>query len=225
MPLARAKIMAGQVFVGEARVNSPALRVTSSELVRVRRQKKYVGRGGKKLELALRALQLSVADKHILDIGSSTGGFTDCCLQRGANTVTAVDVGTNQLAWKLRNDPKVRVFEKTDIRDFVRQNQVNVDLVLADVSFISLTVILPPVFVPARQAAFLVLVKPQFELPRHLVPQGGIVHEDKHRRQAVLKIKKLFALSGYKNFWAQDAELQGTKGNREVFFYADRCSG
>lgn len=220
LPLARAKIMAGQVFVGDTKISSPALQVSPLEVVRVRRQKKYVSRGGKKLELVLRALQLSVVGKRILDIGASTGGFTDCCLQQGAAVVTTVDVGTNQLAWKLRNDPRVQVFEKTDIRDYVGQNHIDVDLILADVSFISLTTVLPPIFAQARQAEFLVLVKPQFELPRCLVPQGGVVRESKYRKQAVVKIKKLFVRSGYKNFSARDAEVWGIKGNREVFCYA-----
>ena len=220
LSLARAKIMAGQVFVEEVRVTSPAQRVLRSATLRVKASKRYVSRGGKKLELALKSLRLRLKGRHVLDIGASTGGFTDCCLQHGAASVTAVDVGTNQLAWSLRCDPRVKVFEKTDIRVFAEQNYQHIDFVVVDVSFISLTSILPTVLVHLPQAEFLVLVKPQFELPRHLVPRGGVVHDNKLRQRALLRIKKLFSSHNYCTYATFDCGVSGVKGNREIFCYA-----
>ena len=219
LPLAHAKIMAGQVFVGEVKVTSPALRVSRSATLRVKTSTRYVSRGGKKLELALKDLHLQVAGKHVLDIGSSTGGFTDCCLQHGAASVTAVDVGTNQLAWSLRTDPRVKVFEKTDIRTFDQQNYQHSNFVVADVSFISLTSVLPAVLTNLPRAEFLVLVKPQFELPRARVPRGGIVRDKKLRMQAVQRIKNFFQAHAYHNFTSVDCRISGTKGNQEIFAY------
>ncbi len=223
LPLAHAKIMAGQVFVEELKVTSPAQQVSRSATLRVKPSKLYVSRGGKKLALALKDLRLRVKDKHVLDIGASTGGFTDCCLQHGAATVTAVDVGTNQLAWSLRTCSRVKVFEKTDIRTFAGQNYQHSNFVVADVSFISLTSILPSVLAHLPHAEFLVLVKPQFELPRTLVPHGGVVRDNKQRDYALQKIKNFFKAHGYKNFTAVDCRICGTKGNREIFCYATKA--
>ena len=220
LPLAHAKIMAGQVFIEEVKATSPAQQVSRSATLRVKASKRYVSRGGKKLELALKELRLRVRHKHVLDIGSSTGGFTDCCLQHGAATVTAVDVGTNQLAWSLRTDPRVTVFEKTDIRTFAGQNYRHSNLVVADVSFISLTSILPSVFANLPRAEFLVLLKPQFELPRQHVPRGGVVRDNRLRHYALQRIKAFFKRHGYEDFVAVDCAISGTKGNREIFCYA-----
>lgn len=220
LPLAHAKIMAGQVYVEELRVASPALRVPRSAELRVKTAKRYVSRGGKKLELALKALQLKVKGKHVLDIGASTGGFTDCCLQHGAATVTTVDVGTNQLAWRLRKHPQVQVFEKTDIRALSAENFQTIDLVVADVSFISLTSIMPTVFTNMQHGEFLLLVKPQFELPRHLVPRGGVVRAPKLRRHALLRITAMLNAHSCYHFATYDCEISGAKGNREIFCYA-----
>ncbi len=220
LALVHAKILAGQVFVEEVKVTSPALRVSRSATLRVKASKRYVSRGGKKLELAFRDLSVRVKDRHVLDIGASTGGFVDCCLQHGAAGVTAVDVGTNQLAWSLRCDPRVKVFEKTDIRTFAGQHYRHNNLVVADVSFVSLTTVLPAVFTNLARAEYLVLVKPQFELPRRLVPRGGIVRNDKLRGYAVQRVKNLFQEHGYQDFTAVDCRISGTKGNREIFCYA-----
>lgn len=220
LPLAHAKIMAGQVFVEELKVTSPAQQVARSASLRIKASKRYVSRGGKKLELALKDLHLRVKGRHVLDIGASTGGFTDCCLQHGAATVTAVDVGTNQLAWSLRTYPRVKVFEKTDIRTLAERHYRHNDFVVADVSFISLTSILPAVLAHLPHAEFLVLVKPQFELPRRLVPRGGVVRDNKLRNYAVQKIKNFFKAQGCKSFALVDCRVCGTKGNREIFCYA-----
>lgn len=220
LPLAHAQIMAGRVFVEEVKVTSPAMQVSRSATLRVKASKRYASRGGKKLELALKDLRLQVAGKHVLDIGSSTGGFTDCCLQHRAATVTAVDVGTNQLAWSLRIDPRVKVFEKTDIRTFDKQNYQHSDFVIADVSFISLTSILPTVLANLPRAEFLVLVKPQFELPRSLIPSGGVVRDNKLRSKALQRVKKFFQAHGFNDFTAIDCRICGAKGNREIFCYA-----
>ena len=187
--------------------------------------RRYVSRSGKKLEIALKNLAISVIDKCILDIGASTGGFTDCCLQHGAAKVIAVDRGTRQLAQHLREDRRVVVCEKTDIRDYLTNNpSQEIDLIVADLSFVPLTIVLPPVI---RHYAndFLVLIKPQFELPRRLVPPGGVVR-DRHRWQlAIGKVKKMFHDAGYTNLRIQQTAVVGVKGNREFFCYArkDRC--
>ena len=222
LPLAHAKIMAGQVYVEESKVASPALRVLPSAALRVKASKRYVSRGGKKLEMAFKSLHVMVRGKHVLDIGASTGGFADCCLQHGAATVTAVDVGTNQLAWRLRTDSRVRVFEKTDIRTFAATHYRDIDIVVADVSFVSLTTLLPAVFANLPHGEFLLLVKPQFELPRHLVPRGGVVRANKLRRLAVERIKKMLVSYGCHSCVTTDAAICGVKGNREVFCYARR---
>lgn len=187
--------------------------------------RRYVSRSGKKLEIALKNLGLSVNDKCILDIGASTGGFTDCCLQHGAAKVIAVDRGTRQLASRLRDDRRVVVFEKTDIRNYVANYSAKeIDLVLADISFVPLTVILPPV-ISRCVNDFLVLIKPQFELPRNLIPAGGIVRDHYRWQLAITKVKKMFHDAGYANLKIQRTVIVGLKGNQEFFCYARRKLG
>ena len=184
--------------------------------------RRYASRSGKKLEIALKTFGLSVIDKRILDIGASIGGFTDCCLQHGAAKVTTVDRGTGQLADHLRNDPRVTVHEGTDARFYVNyRSSEEIDLVVADVSFVPLTIVLPPV-INRYPNDFLVLVKPQFELPRHLVPQGGVIR-DRHRWQlAINKVKEMFRNAGYTDIRIQRQAVVGRKGNHEFFCYASR---
>ena len=184
--------------------------------------RRYVSRSGKKLEVALKGLGLSVVNKCILDIGASTGGFTDCCLQHGAAKVIAVDRGTRQLARHLREDQRVVVFEKTDIRDYaINCSDTKIDLVLADLSFVPLTVILPPI-ISRYPNDFLVLIKPQFELARHLVPKGGVVRDDYLRQQSITKVKDMFRDAGYTQIKIQQSAIVGAKGNHEFFCYARR---
>ncbi|MDE3268930.1 MAG: TlyA family RNA methyltransferase [Pseudomonadota bacterium] len=220
LPLVHAKIMAGQVYVDQQKVASPALLVAPSADVRVRAGKRYVSRAGKKLATACKALRLNVRGKHVLDVGASTGGFSDYCLQHGAAKITAVDVGTAQLAWSLRQDLRVQSFEKTDIRSLPAAAFLGIDLVLADVSFISLTSILPAVFAHLQHAAYLVLIKPQFEIPRKLVPRGGIVSNAKHHRYACERVQDSFRKQGFKYLRLTSSQVLGTKGNQEFFLYA-----
>lgn len=220
LPLARAKIMAGKVYVDEQKVASPALLVAPTADIQVRASKRYVSRGGKKLEIACKSMSVSVRGKNILDIGSSTGGFTDYCLQHGAKQVIAVDVGTAQLAWSLRQDMRVQSFEKTDVRNLPLDCYHGIDFVLADVSFISLTTIMPTVFTQLKQAEYLVLIKPQFEIPRRLVPRGGIVTNARHRQYALDRVQETFRQHGIKNLQLVPSSVLGTKGNQEFFLYA-----
>ena len=220
LSLARAKILAGQVYVDEQKVASPAMLVAPTSDIHVRARKRYVSRGGKKLETACSTLAVSVRGKHILDVGSSTGGFTDYCLQHGAKQVTAVDVGTAQLAWSLRQDIRVQSFEKTDIRNLAQEYYHGIDLVMADVSFISLTTILPAVFAHLKHAEYLMLVKPQFEIPRQLVPRGGVVTNARHRQYALERVREIFHKQGFKHLRAINSQVFGTKGNQEFFLYA-----
>lgn len=220
LSLARAKILAGQVYVAEQKVASPAMLVAPTANIQVRAGKRYVSRGGKKLETACKALSVSVCGKRILDVGSSTGGFTDYCLQHDAKQVTAVDVGTAQLAWSLRQDIRVQSFEKTDIRNLAPDHYRGIDLVMADVSFISLTTILPAVFAQLKHAEYLVLVKPQFEIPRQLVPKGGVVANTRHRQYALERVQEAFRKQNFKHLRTVNSQVLGTKGNQEVFLHA-----
>ena len=184
--------------------------------------RRYVSRSGKKLEIALKNFGLSVIDKCILDIGASTGGFTDCCLQHGAAKVIAVDRGTRQLAQHLREDRRVVVFEKTDIRDYLTNNpSKEIELIVADLSFVPLTIVLPPV-INHYAKDFLVLIKPQFELPRRLVPSGGVVRDRYRWQLAIDKVKNMFHNAGYTDLKIQQTVIVGTKGNREFFCYAQK---
>lgn len=220
---AQAMILAGQVLVDEQKVEKCGAAVRPGLRLRlVGEPMKYVSRAGLKLEDALEHFRLSVDDKVCLDFGASTGGFTDCLLQHGAARVFAVDVGTNQLDWKLRRDPRVVSLEKTNAR-YLRFEQIGevVDLATMDVSFISATLILPvlPPLLGAR-ADVLVLVKPQFEAGRGQVGKGGIVRDPRLHEEAVGKVsRKLFEL-GFRDLSSHLSSLPGAGGNREFFVHA-----
>ena len=177
---AQRMVMAGLVFSGERRLDKPGHGVAADALLEVRGQPHpYVSRGGLKLEKALDHFAIPVAGRIALDVGASTGGFTDCLLQRGAAKVYAIDVGTNQLAWKLRTDPRVLSMEKTNIRDVTRaQVPEPIDLIVCDASFIGLRIALPAALALAAPGAHLVaLIKPQFEVGKGRVGKGGIVRD------------------------------------------------
>jgi 23S rRNA (cytidine1920-2'-O)/16S rRNA (cytidine1409-2'-O)-methyltransferase len=179
-----------------------------------------VSRGGEKLAAALDELPLDVAARVALDVGSSTGGFTDCLLQRGATKVYAVDVGKGQLDWKLRNDPRVVVMEGVNAREGVALPEP-VDLIVADVSFISLRLALPPSFAHLRAGGDVVaLVKPQFEAGRDAVGRGGIVRELAARAGAVVAVAERFADAGVGVIAVVPSRLPGREGNREIFVHA-----
>jgi 23S rRNA (cytidine1920-2'-O)/16S rRNA (cytidine1409-2'-O)-methyltransferase len=220
---AQAMILAGEVLVDEQKVEKcGALTSAGAKLRLLGEPLKYVSRGGLKLEGALAHFGVSPEGKTCLDIGASTGGFTDCLLQQGAARVLAVDVGTNQLDWKLRCDPRVVSLEKTNARNLrFELLGARVELVTMDVSFISATLILgvvPPLL--EAPADVLVLVKPQFEVGKGQVGKGGIVRDAGLRQEAVDKVaRKLWEL-GFCDVAQAESVLPGAEGNIEYFLHA-----
>lgn len=220
---AQALILAGQVLVGDQKVEKCGAHVDSGASLRLLgEQPKYVSRGGVKIEGALDHFRTNPAGRICLDIGSSTGGFSDCLLQRGASRVIAVDAGTNQLDWKLRRDPRVTVREKTNAR-YLRPEQIGekASLVTIDVSFISVTLILPalpPLLEPGAEV--LVLVKPQFEVGHGQVGKGGIVRDATLQAEAVTKVAAKLQELGFGRIESAESCLPGAEGNREFFLHA-----
>ena len=216
--------MAGKVLVGEQRQDKPGTRVAADAALRVKDgESRFVSRGGDKLWAALAdlGLQESIKGMVILDVGASTGGFTHCCLELGAKHVIALDVGTGQLAWELRQDPRVSVLEQTDIREFDPQAFPAIDLVIADISFNSLARLAPALRNAAPQdgVSFLVLVKPQFELPRAAVPQGGVVIDPAQRELALAAVRTAFGKLGLGDGRSVSSRLAGRAGNQEIFYF------
>ena len=195
---AQRAIMAGEVRVGDAVVDKASVKVGHEAAVSIQARSPYVGRGGLKLEGALRHFSISVAGSTALDIGASTGGFTDCLLQQGATKVYAIDVGHGQLAWKIRNDPRVVVREKLNARFLSRADvPEQIDLCVIDVSFISLTLILPNAFeLVTPNGVILALIKPQFELQASDVAHGGIVRDPLLQEKAQNKIRDFVLQAG-----------------------------
>lgn len=212
-------IMAGLVFSGERRLDKAGQGVAADTPLEVRGQPHpYVSRGGLKLEKALDHFSIPVAGRLALDVGSSTGGFTDCLLQRGASKVYAVDSGTNQLAWKLRSDSRVVSMEKTNIRDVTHRNVPEpVDLIVCDASFIGLRTALPAALALAARGAHLVaLIKPQFEVGKGRVGKGGIVREPELHEEVCATIAEwLAAQSGWAVLGVTESPITGAEGNRE----------
>lgn len=219
---AQAMILAGEVQVAGARAEKAGARVAETAAVDVRsRVPKYASRGGSKLEGALADFGINVYARVCLDIGSSTGGFTDCLLQHGAARVYAVDVNVQQIAWKLRQDRRVVQMER-NVRTLKPQDLPELaDLVVADVSFISVKKILKPTYAAARPGAdFLILVKPQFELPAKDVGPGGIVGDPALEEKAVASVSKTAAETGLEIVGARPSRLRGAEGNQEYFVHA-----
>src|SRR5579871_2184714 len=218
---ARALILAGQVLVNGQKSDKAGLKVAADARVELLESPRYVGRGGLKLEAALDHFKIPVTGKICLDIGSSTGGFTDCLLQRGAARVYAIDVGTGQLDWKLRNDPRVIVQEQVNAR-YLTQTDVPEPIALAvcDVSFISITMILPAVKnLLAGNGEMVILVKPQFELEREQVGKGGIVRDPRLHQQACRRVEEAVQQSGFQTDIIPSPVL-GAEGNQEFLLYA-----
>ena len=216
---ARRAILAGQVSVGTRIAAKPSELLDDQTAIAVKPTRKYVGRGALKLESALEHFDIDVHAKTALDIGASTGGFTDCILQRGAEKVYAVDVGYGQLDWKLRNDPRVIVLEKINAR-FLTRDQVQelVDVCVIDVSFISLTLILPnAVGLIKPDGIILALIKPQFELQRSDVGKGGIVRDPRLHQKAQDKIVAFVNDLGHVVAGIAPAAIKGADGNQEFF--------
>jgi 23S rRNA (cytidine1920-2'-O)/16S rRNA (cytidine1409-2'-O)-methyltransferase len=216
---ARRAILAGEVSVATRIVDKPSELLDEQTAIAIKATRKYVSRGALKLEAALEHFDIDVRGKTALDIGASTGGFTDCLLQRGAEKVYAVDVGYGQLDWKLRNDPRVIVLEKMNAR-FLRRDHVQelVDVCVIDVSFISLTLILPNAVALLRpDGVILALIKPQFELQRSEVGKGGIVREPRLRQKAQDKIVAFVNDLGDVVVGIVQAAIKGADGNQEFF--------
>ncbi len=220
---ARALILAGQVLVNGQKADKAGASVDASAEIEVLAQPRYVGRGGLKLEAALDHFRIAVANKICLDVGSSTGGFTDCLLQRGAGRVYAIDVGTGQLDWKLRNDPRVIVQEQVNAR-YLTCDQVPepIDLAVCDVSFISITMILPALAgLLAEDAEMIILVKPQFESDRDQVGKGGIIRDPALHHQACQRVEKAVRQLGF-HTQIIPSPILGAEGNREFLLHARR---
>lgn len=219
---ARALIMAGDVIVNDHLVDKPAIPVLADALIRLKKiPGRYVSRGGDKLARPLDIFQVSVQDIVVIDVGASTGGFTDCLLQHGARTVYAVDVGYGQLDWKLRQDPRVVVLERTNIRKVQpHMLEPSPDLAVIDASFTSLTGLLPPVIslLPA-QGYILALVKPQFEVKSRDCVRGGIVRDEKKYQQVFEKLITVVHSLSMHVIGIVESPLSGQKGNREFFIY------
>jgi 23S rRNA (cytidine1920-2'-O)/16S rRNA (cytidine1409-2'-O)-methyltransferase len=218
---AQALIRAGRVLVDDVPVDKPGARVRGEARVRVRgSERRYASRGGDKLAGALCDLAVDPAGRVCLDLGASTGGFTDCLLQAGARSVVAVDVGYGQLDPRLRRDARVRVLERTNARFLTREAlPETVDLVTVDVSFISVRLLLPRLAEIAPGAELLVLVKPQFEVGKGKVGKGGVVRDDALRDAAVSAVRECAAGLCYAALGQAESRLPGPKGNREVFLH------
>src|SRR6202030_6556 len=212
---AQRSIMAGEIRVGEQLITNPAAMIDVDASISVAESPQFVSRGATKLSGALDFFKIDVGDKVALDIGASTGGFTDCLLQRGAAKVFAIDVGHGQLAWKLRNDPRVVAMEKVNAR-FLSREQIPqpVDLCVIDVSFISLTLILPRAFeLLSADGIVLALIKPQFELERKDVGRGGIVRDPALHQKAQDKITRFVESAGQVAVGLVPSTITGADGN------------
>ena len=217
---AQALVMAGVVLVNERRVEKASESFEQNVAIRIKGdvpEARYVGRGGLKLEHALREFHFAPTGMICLDIGSSTGGFTDCLLQHGAARVVCVDSGTNQLEWRLRKDPRVEVRERTNARDLTAEDFAGrFDLIVMDVSFISVTKIIPAL-VPllAETGRMIVLIKPQFEVGKGEVGKGGIVRESEKHERVVNEVNRFAESAGLRVVVGVESPILGAEGNRE----------
>ena len=217
---AQALIMAGSVLVNNQSAEKAGMQVTVSDLIEVKSGgNPYVSRGGLKLEGALKTLSLDVSDRICLDVGASTGGFTDCLLQSGAVRVYAVDVGYGQLAWKLRQDKRVVVIERTNIRNMPGEIvPETVDIATIDVSFISLKIVVPAVMAFLKpEGLILALIKPQFEVGKNQVGKGGVVRDPELHDRVIEDLSNFFTASGLECASVVPSPILGPKGNREFF--------
>jgi 23S rRNA (cytidine1920-2'-O)/16S rRNA (cytidine1409-2'-O)-methyltransferase len=232
---AQAMVLSGRVLVNEQKVEKAGAGVEPDAQIRLLGEDlKYVGRGGLKLEAALQTWKINLVGRTCMDIGASTGGFTDCMLQHGSDEVIAVDTGYGQIAARLRSDPRVKLLEKTNARYLTAEKLAEagasgpVTFIAIDVSFISVTLVLPAVldsaFLPSQanaQREIVVLIKPQFEVGRELVGKGGIVKDDQAQQGAVLKVRQKVEALGGKNIELMESPILGMEGNREFLLYAE----
>ena len=225
----QALILAGKVLVNEQKIEKAGASVDPDAQIRLLDTgNRYVSRGGLKLEKALEHWKIDVSGRTCLDVGASTGGFTDCLLQHGAAKVIAVDTGYGQMDLRLRNDPRVRLLEKTNAR-YLKPEDVPepVDFVAMDVSFISATLVLPAVLRAVtlsakrgNQVKVVVLVKPQFEVGREQVGKGGIVKDEALQAASIEKVRGCLIELGFEKTEVVESPILGTKGNREFLLYA-----
>lgn len=230
---ARALILAGRVLVNEQKIDKPGTAVAADAEIRLLGEDQpYVSRGGLKLAAALAHWQITVEGRACLDVGASTGGFTDCLLQHGASQVTAVDTGFGQISMKLRNDNRVRLMERTNARLLepgslsAANGEPEKTLLVMDVSFISATLILPAVIAaaPSLEEA-VILVKPQFEAGREHVGKGGIVRDPEAHNLAIRKVAECMTSLNWQVVETIPSPITGAEGNREFLLYAKRGSG
>jgi 23S rRNA (cytidine1920-2'-O)/16S rRNA (cytidine1409-2'-O)-methyltransferase len=223
----QALIIAGQVLVNEQKVDKAGTLVPVDADVRILgEQMPYVSRGGLKLEKALREFIIDVKDKTALDAGASTGGFTDCLLQHGVKKVYAVDVGYGQMAWKIRQDPRVVVIERVNIREMEPSLVPDrIDFIVIDVSFISLEKIIPSLLRFLRFGGEIVaLIKPQFEVGKGLVGKGGIVRDETARDEAVERVRRFVQEQGFEIKGIIPSPIKGQDGNVEYLMHAIRMT-
>jgi 23S rRNA (cytidine1920-2'-O)/16S rRNA (cytidine1409-2'-O)-methyltransferase len=243
--MAKALIMEGKVFVDGKKITKAGTPVNEASKISLKGGDiPYVSRGGLKLEAAINFFNIYLNNKIVMDVGSSTGGFTDCLLKLGAKKVYCIDVGYGQLAWSLRIDPRVIVMEKTNIRylaDIVKSQPCikygakvksqefedlvkrNIDMVLVDVSFISLTKVIPSVVgFLKEEGEILALVKPQFEVGKEEVGRGGIIREEEKRLKAIKYVQENSEKFGLKTVGIFQSPITGQKGNIEYFLYMNR---
>ncbi|MBI4776833.1 MAG: TlyA family RNA methyltransferase [Deltaproteobacteria bacterium] len=217
---AQALILSGSVYAGGELVSKAGTRIEDTVRLEVKsRIPSYVSRGGNKLEGAIQSFGISVAGLAALDVGASTGGFTDCLLKHGARKVFAVDVGHGQLDWSLRNDPRVVVLEKTNARNLTKSTLgESIAIAVIDASFISLTLLIPPVLnVLEPRGLVVALIKPQFEVGRAEVGKGGVVKDPEKHLRVCRKIEEFVLELGCEPVGVIESPLLGPKGNKEFF--------
>ena len=225
---AQALVMAGVVLANEKRVEKPSESFAADTVIRIKGdspEARYVGRGGLKLEAALMAFEIDPSSYVCIDVGSSTGGFTDCLLQLGAEKIVAIDAGTNQLVWSLRTDPRVEVREKTNARDLTPEDfREQFDLAVMDVSFISVTKVIPAIISLLKpNGRMVVLIKPQFEVGRGEVGKGGIVREKEKHERVIAEVNAFAEGLGLKIGGLIESPILGAEGNKEFLaLYATR---
>jgi 23S rRNA (cytidine1920-2'-O)/16S rRNA (cytidine1409-2'-O)-methyltransferase len=232
---AQAMVLSGRVLVNEQKIEKAGVTVDPEAAIRLLGDDlKYVGRGGLKLEAALRDWKIDLSGRTCMDVGASTGGFTDCMLQHGASEVIAVDTGYGQIHARLRSDARVKLLEKTNARYLTQQDiaragaNTAISFIAIDVSFISVTLVLPTVLkstlmptTAASRREAVILIKPQFEVGRERVGKGGIVKDEAARQDAVIKVRQKVEELGGKNIELMESPILGMEGNREFLLHTE----
>ncbi|MFH1288165.1 MAG: TlyA family RNA methyltransferase [bacterium] len=214
-------ILAGEVFMDGRRLDKPGMLIDKDSVVNISPRKKYVSRGGEKLEKALEAFKPDVKNKIVIDVGSSTGGFTDCLLRAGVKKIYCIDVGYGLLDWKLRNDSRVVLKEKINARYLKKEDfEDEIDLAVIDVSFISLKKVIPVVLnIIKPRGEIIALIKPQFEVKPKNVGKGGVVEDENYRKEAVDGILDFAEKYNLKNKGVITSPIKGAAGNVEYLCY------